>query len=185
MLLICFLLSSMHQERRMVRSTWHQLTLCRNILDYTQMQISILIRWNSWLVLLTLARMGMYLVGELMFMPSIWKCLHFLNCSSFRIINNYLSSGRIVLLYLFMVMKLTVVNAEPYHCCRLLYIRILFNVLPSRLISYVDKIIENHHRGFQRNRSTTDHILCISQILEKIWKYSGTLHWLFIDLKEA
>jgi len=35
------------------------------------------------------------------------------------------------------------------------------------------------------NRSTTDHILCISQILEKKWEYNEAVHQLFIDFNQA
>jgi sorting nexin-29 len=45
---------------------------------------------------------------------------------------------------------------------------ILSNVLFSRLSSYIDEIIGDHQCGFQHNRSTTDQIFCIRQILEKI-----------------
>jgi len=37
--------------------------------------------------------------------------------------------------------------------------------------------------GFQCNRSTTDHIFSICQILEKRWEYIEAVHQLFIDLK--
>jgi len=33
--------------------------------------------------------------------------------------------------------------------------------------------------------STTDHIFCIRQILEKKWEYSEAMHQLFIDFKKA
>jgi len=33
--------------------------------------------------------------------------------------------------------------------------------------------------------STTDQILIIHQILDKTWKYNGTLHMLFIDSEKA
>jgi hypothetical protein len=45
--------------------------------------------------------------------------------------------------------------------------------------------IGDHHRGFRRNRSTTDQIFYIRQILEKKWEYNGTVHQLFIDFKKA
>jgi hypothetical protein len=32
---------------------------------------------------------------------------------------------------------------------------------------------------------TTDHILCICQILEKKWEYTEVVHQLFIDFKKA
>jgi len=37
----------------------------------------------------------------------------------------------------------------------------------------------------QRNKSTTDHIFCIRQVLEKKWEYNEAVHQLFIDLKKA
>jgi hypothetical protein len=37
--------------------------------------------------------------------------------------------------------------------------------------------------GFDVNRSTTDQIFCICQILEKKWEYNETVHQLFIDFK--
>jgi hypothetical protein len=45
--------------------------------------------------------------------------------------------------------------------------KILFKTLLSRIIPYVDEIIGNHQCGFQRNKSTTDQIFYIRQILEK------------------
>src|SRR5215475_14421537 len=42
-----------------------------------------------------------------------------------------------------------------------------------------------HQCGFRRNRSTTDHILCIRQILEKKWEHNEAVHQLFIDFKKA
>ena len=33
--------------------------------------------------------------------------------------------------------------------------------------------------------STTDHIFCICQILEKIWEYNEAVHQLFIDCQKA
>jgi hypothetical protein len=38
--------------------------------------------------------------------------------------------------------------------------------------------------GFD-NRSTTDHIFCIRQILEIKWEYNETVQQLFIDFKKA
>jgi hypothetical protein len=45
--------------------------------------------------------------------------------------------------------------------------KILSNILLSRLSPYIDEIIGDHQCGFQCNRSTTDKIFCIRQILEK------------------
>jgi hypothetical protein len=49
----------------------------------------------------------------------------------------------------------------------------------------VKEIIRDHQCGFQRNRSTVDHIFCICQILEKKWEYSEEVHQFFIDFKKA
>jgi len=46
--------------------------------------------------------------------------------------------------------------------------KILHNILLSRLIPYAEEITGGHQCGFRRNSSTTDHIFCIRQILEKM-----------------
>jgi len=61
----------------------------------------------------------------------------------------------------------------------------LSNILFSRLIPYAEEVIGDHQCGFRRNRSTTDHIFCIRQILEKKWEYNEAVHQLFIDFKKA
>jgi len=45
--------------------------------------------------------------------------------------------------------------------------KILSSILLSRLAPYAEEITGNHQCGFRRNRSTTDHIFCLRQILEK------------------
>ena len=45
--------------------------------------------------------------------------------------------------------------------------KILSNILLSRLSLYTEEIIGDHQCGFRRNRSTTDHMFCIRQILQK------------------
>ena len=47
------------------------------------------------------------------------------------------------------------------------------------------KFIGDHQCGFQHNRSTTDQIFCIHQILEKKWEYNEAMLQLFIDFKKA
>jgi sorting nexin-29 len=49
----------------------------------------------------------------------------------------------------------------------------------------VNEIIGDHQCGFHRDRSTTDQIFYIRQILEKKWEYIGMVHQLFIDFKKA
>jgi sorting nexin-29 len=53
------------------------------------------------------------------------------------------------------------------------------------LSPYINEITGDHQCWFQRNRSTTDQIFCIRQILEKIWEYNETIYKLFIDFKKA
>jgi hypothetical protein len=63
--------------------------------------------------------------------------------------------------------------------------KMLSNIFLSRLSPYVDEIIGDHQCRFYHNRSTTDQIFCIRQILEKKWEYKETVHQLFIDLKKV
>jgi hypothetical protein len=63
--------------------------------------------------------------------------------------------------------------------------KILSNILFSRSTPYAEQIIGDHQSGLRRNRSTTDHILSIRQILEKKWEYTEAVHQLFIDFKKA
>jgi len=61
----------------------------------------------------------------------------------------------------------------------------LSNILLSRLIPYAEEVIGDHQCGFRRYRSTTDHIFCIRQIIEKKWEHHEAVHQLFIDFKKA
>jgi hypothetical protein len=62
---------------------------------------------------------------------------------------------------------------------------LLFDILVSRITPCVDKITGYHHCGFRRNRSTTDQIFDICQILEKKREYNDRRHQLFIDFEKA
>jgi hypothetical protein len=61
----------------------------------------------------------------------------------------------------------------------------LSNILLSRLTSNADEITGCHQRGFRCNRSITDHIFCIRQILGKKCEYNEAMHHLFIDFKKS
>jgi len=61
--------------------------------------------------------------------------------------------------------------------------KMLSNILLSRLIPYAEEVIVDLQCGFRRNRSTTDHIFCIRQILEKKWEYNEAVHHYFIHFK--
>jgi hypothetical protein len=47
---------------------------------------------------------------------------------------------------------------------------ILSSILLSRLTPYTEEITGDHQSGFRRNRSATDHMFCIRQILDKKWE---------------
>ena len=47
---------------------------------------------------------------------------------------------------------------------------ILSNILQSTFTPYAEEITGDHQCGFRRNSSTTDHVFCIRQILEKKWE---------------
>jgi hypothetical protein len=63
--------------------------------------------------------------------------------------------------------------------------KILSNILLSRLIPHAEEITGDHLCGFLCNRSTTDHISCICQILGKTREHNAAVHQLFIDFKTA
>jgi hypothetical protein len=46
-------------------------------------------------------------------------------------------------------------------------------------------MLQSNRRQFRRNRSTTDQIFCVRQILEKKWEFNETVHQLFVDFKKA
>jgi hypothetical protein len=55
---------------------------------------------------------------------------------------------------------------------------ILSDILLARLTPYVDEIIGDHQCGFWHNRSMTDQIFYVWQILEKKWEHNGTVYQL-------
>jgi hypothetical protein len=63
--------------------------------------------------------------------------------------------------------------------------KMLSNVLLATLTSYADEIIGSHQCGFEHDRSVTDQIFYVWQIMEKKWEYNGTVHQLSIDFKKA
>jgi hypothetical protein len=83
--------------------------------------------------------------------------------------------------YIFLVLGYIPVSIYTEQLCE----SILSNILLSRLSPYIDEIIWDHRRGFRCNRSTTDQIFCIHQILEKKSEYNETVHQLFVDFKKA
>jgi hypothetical protein len=64
------------------------------------------------------------------------------------------------------------------------FIQNLSNILSSRLTLHIQEITGDHQCWFQHNRSTTDQILCIKQMLENKWEYNGTVHQLFMPQRK-
>jgi len=63
--------------------------------------------------------------------------------------------------------------------------KILSNKLLSRLTPYAEEITGDHQCEFRRSRSTSDHIFCIRQILEKKWEYNEAVYHIFIDFEKV
>jgi len=63
--------------------------------------------------------------------------------------------------------------------------KILSNILLSSLIPYAEEVIGDHQCGFRRYNSTTNHIFCILQIIEKKREYNEAVHQIFIDFKKS
>jgi hypothetical protein len=77
--------------------------------------------------------------------------------------------------------KQIVVIIEAYHFCQL-----CTKFYPALKVNCTCReTIGNHQCEFRPNRSTTDHISCIRQILEKEWEYNDVLHKLFVDFKKG
>jgi hypothetical protein len=63
--------------------------------------------------------------------------------------------------------KLTIIIVMGYHYYHLRTTKMLSNIVLQRLSPFIAEIIEDHQSGFQHNRSTTDQIFCIRQILDR------------------
>ena len=63
--------------------------------------------------------------------------------------------------------------------------KILSNILLSSLTPYAEEIIGDHQCGFRRNRSATDHVVCIRQIIEKKMGIKRKSESAFIDFKKV
>jgi len=65
--------------------------------------------------------------------------------------------------------------------------KLLSNILLSSLAQYAEEIVRDHRCEFRHNRSATDHIFCIHQILylRKTWEFIEAVYHLFVDLRKA
>ena len=63
--------------------------------------------------------------------------------------------------------------------------KILSNILFARISPFTENIIGNYQCGFRKNRSTTNQIFTLRQIMEKTKEFGIETHHLFIDFKSA
>lgn len=63
--------------------------------------------------------------------------------------------------------------------------KVFANILYSRLLPYAEENIGEYQCGFRNDRSTTDQLFAIRQILEKCREFSVITHHLFVDFKAA
>ena len=63
--------------------------------------------------------------------------------------------------------------------------KVLSNVLKERISPYAEDNLGEYQCGFRPNRSTTDQIFTIRQLLEKSWEFNRDVHQLFIDFRQA
>ena len=63
--------------------------------------------------------------------------------------------------------------------------KLFANILYNRLRPHADETIGEYQGGFRNNRSTTDQLFCIRQVLEKCKEFNVETHHLFVDFKAA
>lgn len=63
--------------------------------------------------------------------------------------------------------------------------KIFSNIVKKRITVYADDIIGEYQAGFRKNRSTTDQIFTIRQIMEKGWEHNTPIYQLLVDFKQA
>lgn len=63
--------------------------------------------------------------------------------------------------------------------------KVFATILHKRLVPYGEETIGEYQSGFRRDRSTTDQLFCIRQVLEKGREFNVEMHHLFVDFKAA
>lgn len=78
-------------------------------------------------------------------------------------------------------------NCANYRGISLLNItyNVLSSILNARLMSIAENIIGKYQAGFRRNKSTTDQIFNLRQIIKKITEYNIDTHHVIVDFRAA
>ena len=63
--------------------------------------------------------------------------------------------------------------------------KIIARVIYHRLLPYVEPVLGDYQAGFRNNRSTSDQIFSIRQVIEKRWEFAKDSHIIFVDFKQA
>jgi len=63
--------------------------------------------------------------------------------------------------------------------------KVLSTILHDRLAPMAEQLIGSYQAGFRKDKSTTDQIFCIRQIVQKSYELNCETHHLFIDFKAA
>jgi len=78
-------------------------------------------------------------------------------------------------------------KVENYRDISLLNIayKVLSIAILHRFEKYLSKIIGEYQCGFMKDKSTSDCIITLKQIMEKFYDYDKDLHLIFIDFQQA
>jgi sorting nexin-29 len=63
--------------------------------------------------------------------------------------------------------------------------KVLSSVMNERMKRYSEDLLEEYQCGFRLQRSTTDQIFIIRQVMEKFYEHECDLYMLFIDFRQA
>jgi hypothetical protein len=72
----------------------------------------------------------------------------------------------------------------PVQACNGIALPLPF-LLHERLKKITENLLGEYQCGFRKNRSTSDQIFTIRQIMEKHYEHNQDLHMLFVDFKQA
>ena len=63
--------------------------------------------------------------------------------------------------------------------------KVFFSILNERLKKMTENVLGDYQCGFHKNRSTSDQIFIIRQMIEKHYEHNQDLYMLFVDFKQA